>query len=83
MAIHEVLLPDDAFRDAVLRRAPAKELRELARKLPEFLTMQEDGVLKAMSGLTSLEEVIANAPRDTGARSLAELKQIAKTGRGS
>jgi type IV pilus assembly protein PilB len=72
-AIHEVLVPDDDFRDAVMHRAAAKELRKSARRLPEFLTLQEDGVVKAVGGLTSLSEIIANAPRDTAARDLEEL----------
>ncbi len=81
VAIHEVLLPDDDLRDAVLRRASSKELRENARRLPEFLTMQEDGMLKAMDGLTTPTEIVANAPRDTSPRSLSTLKNIAKVGR--
>ena len=82
MAIHEVLVPDEDFRDAVLRRAPASELRALARTLPAFLTMQEDGLLKAVQGGTSLSEIIENAPRDTAARELPELKSIARSRRG-
>ena len=81
VAVHEVLVPDDRFRQAVLDRASSSELRVLARTLPEFLTIQEDGILKAMAGITSLQEIIENAPRDTGARSLSDLKKIARTRR--
>jgi type IV pilus assembly protein PilB len=81
LGIHEVLLPDDDFRDAVLRRAPSKELRALARQLPSFLTLQEDGLLKAMAGLTSLTEIATNAPRDAGARRPVVLEEIASVGR--
>jgi type IV pilus assembly protein PilB len=79
VAIHEVLVPDDVFREAVLTRASSAALRELARSRPEFLTMQEDGVLKAVSGVTTLSEVLENAPRDTSARPLSELQRIART----
>lgn len=78
LAIHEVLVPDQPFREAVLNRASSAALRELARTRPEFLTMQEDGVLKALRGLTSLSEVIENAPRDASARPLADLQRIAR-----
>jgi len=81
IAAHEVLVPDDRFRQAVLERRSSSELRALARDLPEFLTIQEDGILKAMAGVTSLQEVIENAPRDTGARPLSQLKTIARTRR--
>ena len=72
-------MPDDPFREAVLTRASSGALREFARSRPEFLTMQEDGVLKAVSGVTCLSEVLENAPRDSLARPLAELQRIART----
>jgi len=78
VAIHEVLVPDDAFREAVLSRASSGVLRDLARSLPAFLTMQEDGLLKACRGVTSLSEVITNAPRDTAPRSLDAIRRIAR-----
>ncbi len=79
MGIHEMLLPDDDFRDAILRRASSKELRALARKLPYFLTLQEDGVLKVAAGKTSASEIADTVPRDQDARSLATLKEIGET----
>lgn len=81
LGIHEVLVPDDDLRDAVLNRAAAKDLRRLARNLPEFLTLQEDAVLKVVAGLTTLDEVVDNAPRDTHARPLSVLMGIAGMGR--
>jgi type IV pilus assembly protein PilB len=78
VAIHEVLVPDDAFREAVLARASSSQLRELARALPAFVNMQEDGLLKACRGTTSLAEVIANAPRDTAPRSLDVIRRTAR-----
>ncbi|MFQ5718658.1 MAG: GspE/PulE family protein [Acidobacteriota bacterium] len=81
VAIHEVLIPDDDFRDAVLRHAPSRELRSLAKKLPQFLTLQEDGLLKTVAGSTTLSELADNSPRDTAARDLAALRNIACTRR--
>ncbi len=81
VAIHEVLLPDDEFRDLVMHRAAAKELRVSARRLSEFLTLQEDGLLKAAEGLTSIAEIITNAPRDTAARPLKSIRSALRVGR--
>jgi type IV pilus assembly protein PilB len=78
LAIHEVLVPDADFREAVLNRATSGTLRELARARPEFLTMQEDGLLKAVRGHTTLAEIIENAPRDASARPLADLQRLAR-----
>lgn len=81
VAIHEVLVPNDPLREAVLDQAASAELRRLARDLPEYLTMQEDGVLKAISGVTSVSEIIENAPRDTSPRPLKQLSRIAQSAR--
>jgi type IV pilus assembly protein PilB len=71
--IHEVLMPNDEFKDAVLRRACTRELREIARRIPGYTTLQEDGLIKATSGLTTLAEIVSNVPRDTDARKPAAL----------
>jgi type IV pilus assembly protein PilB len=78
-AIHELLLPGDEFRDAILERAPSRILRELARKSPAYLTLQEDGLFKAMSGITTLEEVIAQVPRDPAMRPVRDLEKLLDT----
>ena len=77
IGIHEILVPDDEFRDAVLRRAATKELEVLARRLPQFMTLQEDGFLKATLRRTSLSELVGHVPRDLSARPLADLREIA------
>ncbi|MDH3223854.1 MAG: GspE/PulE family protein, partial [Gemmatimonadota bacterium] len=81
MGLHEVVVPTDAFRQAVLDRASTSELRLLARELSGFVSMQEDGLLKAMTGLTSLAEIIENAPRDSTPRSLPDLRRVANSRR--
>jgi type IV pilus assembly protein PilB len=77
IGLHEVLVPNDEFRDAVLRRAPALELEALARRLPQFMTLQEDGLLKALQYKTTLSELIGNVPRDLNARPVSDLQSIA------
>lgn len=77
IGIHEVLVPNDEFREAVLRRAAAKELENLARQSPQFMTLQEDGMLKVVRKTTSVSELIANVPRDLDARPLSALTAVA------
>ena len=62
----------------ILEHPTSAQLRAIARELPEFLTMQEDGVLKALTGITSLDEIIENAPRDTSPRPISEIKAISQ-----
>jgi len=63
-AIHEVLLVNDAIRDAILKRSTSSDIKKIARKHAGLITMTEDGFYKALKGLTTLEEVIRVVYRD-------------------
>ncbi|UOG93344.1 MAG: type II secretion system ATPase GspE [Candidatus Thiothrix sulfatifontis] len=56
-AIHEVLLMDDPLRRLILKHEDAGVLQEQARK-GGMRTMYEDGLYKALKGVTTLEEVL-------------------------
>lgn len=56
-AIHEVLVMDDPIRRLILKHEDAGVLQEQARKAG-MRTMYEDGLLKALKGVTTLEEVL-------------------------
>ena len=57
IGIHEVLVMDQVLREAVLRKASASELRDLAIK-QGMVSMIEDGFEKAKKGITTIEEVL-------------------------
>ena len=81
VGVHEVLMLDDDMREAVLRRAPARELVRMARRTAQFLTMQEDALLKTASGQTTLQEIVRAVPRDVDCRSIQDIRAIAGTKR--
>ncbi|MEN9503637.1 MAG: type secretion system ATPase GspE [Pseudomonadota bacterium] len=56
-AIHEVLVMDDDLRRLVLKREDAGVLQAQARRAG-MRTMYEDGLMKALRGVTTLEEVL-------------------------
>lgn len=56
-AIHEILVMNDDLRRLILKREDAGVLQEQARK-DGMRTMYEDGILKALKGVTTLEEVL-------------------------
>ncbi len=56
-AIHEVLVMDDPLRRLILKHEDAGVLQEQARK-GGMRTMYEDGLYKALKGVTTLEEVL-------------------------
>ncbi|HGY09099.1 MAG TPA: type II/IV secretion system protein [Oceanithermus profundus] len=57
-AIHELMVINDEIRRAIVEGKSATEIKELARK-HGMKTLREDGVYKAMQGITTLEEVMA------------------------
>ena len=56
VGIHEVLHMSPAIRELVIMSSPAEKIEEQARK-EGMLTMLEDGIFKAVHGLTTIEEV--------------------------
>ena len=61
--IYEMMMVDDEVRAMINRRADSNELKHLARK-KGMLTLREDAVLKAASGITSLAEVLRVTQED-------------------
>jgi len=57
IGIHEVLPVSHAIRDLIVKGSPAEEI-EIQAKKEGMLTMIEDGIFKAASGITTIEEVL-------------------------
>lgn len=57
IVIAEVVLIDNDIRDAILRKASASEIKNIAIK-NGMTTMVEDGVKKAKGGETTMEEIL-------------------------
>lgn len=55
--IHEVLIPDDTIRSAVLEKLSAGEVRRSAIN-QGMVPMVNDGFVKARAGITTIEEVL-------------------------
>jgi type II secretory ATPase GspE/PulE/Tfp pilus assembly ATPase PilB-like protein len=62
VALHELLVTDDRTRQAISRKAPVEEVRTLAVGAG-MTTLLQDGVEKALQGLTDLKAVLAVASR--------------------
>lgn len=55
--IYELLLMDDTIRDLVLKRASSLEIKAAAIKAG-MKTLRDDGLLKVLDGITTIEEVM-------------------------
>jgi type IV pilus assembly protein PilB len=76
VGVYELLVLNDAIREAVLMKKPTHEIRRLARESPGFYTLQEDALAKALNAQTTLSEVTANCPRQATSRRLHQLQEI-------
>lgn len=63
LGIYELLVPNVDIRDAILQKKTMQEIRQISLDSCDLCTMQEDGMVKALRGITTLEEVLENAPR--------------------
>ena len=57
LGIYELMILDERFHDPILRRAGSHEYLRLARE-KGMRTMFEDGLAKALRGLTTVEELL-------------------------
>ncbi len=58
IAIHEVLLLNQAIKDAITKGVPKEVLRKLVYSNHGTTTMLEDGLSKVLDGKTSFEEIL-------------------------
>lgn len=76
VSVYELLVPNGDVRDAILQKRTAQEIRKISLDSCNLCTMQEDGMVKALRGLTTLEEVLENAPRVFHRRPLEQLLNL-------
>jgi type IV pilus assembly protein PilB len=76
LGIYELLVPNVDIRDAILQKRTMQEIRQISLDSCSLCTMQEDGMVKALRGATTLEEVLENAPRVFHHRPLDSLMGI-------
>ena len=63
--IYEFLVPNEAVRNAVVKRASGDEIKQIAMRECGMITLRMDGMQKALEGLTTLEQVLgASNPDD-------------------
>jgi type IV pilus assembly protein PilB len=64
LAIYEMLKINSGIRELTFRREPTQALRRYARVNAGMKTLLEDGLGKAMKGITTLEEVLETCHHD-------------------
>jgi type IV pilus assembly protein PilB len=76
IGVYELLVLTDPLRDAILQKRSTHEIRALVQSSPGFVSLQEDGIAKALRGQTTLAEVASNCPRRYTVRPLRQLLEM-------
>lgn len=58
IAILEIILLDDKIKEMIIEKVPEEEIVQYASENREFNPLMEDGLLKCIEGITSVEEII-------------------------
>lgn len=58
IALFELLVYDDEIKELVAKQVSLAELRRLVQHRKSFRTLREDGLIKVLKGITTLEEVL-------------------------
>ncbi len=84
--IFEVLTINDRLREAFLTGAKARDILQTARATTAFLNLHEVGMLKAIRGVTTIDEVARMVPlasRDRETESPLTIQEIERTSEGA
>ncbi len=77
VSVCELLILNELVKDALLCRKTSYEIRRISMETSGLVTLAEDGLIKAVGGNTSLQEVVRHLPRLHKPRPLNELRRLA------
>lgn len=75
-AIYELLILNEQVKEALIQRRTSYEIRRISTESTGLVSLLEDGILKAIDGKTSYEEIIRSLPRLAAPRPLSELARL-------
>ena len=76
VAIFELLVLEEAIRDAIIAHSTSHEIRRISRESSSLVSLFEDGIVKAAKGLTTVREITRVLPRLDRPRPLPELRRL-------
>ncbi|MGM0460959.1 MAG: GspE/PulE family protein [Fibrobacterota bacterium] len=58
VGLYELLIPDRQVQKLVNKKAESEEIKDYLIKKGDFITLRKDGLIKALKGITTLEQVL-------------------------
>lgn len=74
--VFELLILDEQIRNAIIEHRTSQEIRRISIESTGLVTLLEDGIVKAASGLTTINELLRCLPRLQKPRPLPELRRL-------
>ena len=75
VGVFELLVLDECVRNAIIDLKTSQEIRRISIESTGLVTLFEDGVFKAASGITTIDEVLRCLPKLQKPRPLQDLKR--------
>lgn len=76
VGVFELLVLNEPVKDAVLKKMTTYEIRKISTETSGLIALLEDGIIKAVNGVTSLQEVFRSLPRVSKPRPIPELQRL-------
>lgn len=76
IAIYELLILNEDVRDGLIDRKTSHQIRKISIESTGLVTLMEDGILKAASGITTIDEVLRCLPRLHKPRPLMDIRRL-------
>ena len=76
LPIFELLVLSEQVKEALIARKPSFEIRRISTDTTSMVTMLEDGVIRALNGETSVDELLRCLPRLTKPRPIDQLRKM-------
>ena len=74
--IFELLILNEEIRNAIIEHKTSQEIRRVSIEATGLTTLLEDGIVKAASGVTTIDELLRCLPRLLRPRPLPELQRL-------
>ncbi len=82
IGVHELLVLNEAIKDTILGKQSSSVIRSVSKDSAGLVTLQEDGIVKAADGITTLAEVLRFLPRIEKPRPLNTIRRLVGAGYG-
>ncbi|MGO9018461.1 MAG: GspE/PulE family protein [Syntrophobacteraceae bacterium] len=79
VGVYELLVLNEPVKDAVLNKKTSYDIRRISTATSGLITLAEDGIMKAASGVTTIQEIFRSLPRVGKPRPVFELRRLLGT----